>query len=576
LIVKNFTHILKKINPQALIQRILTTILNRIHENQPLDYVVFSLQGSLPMFPEGRHWLQGRLQGRAPFSLWEFEKVCERIAADPRPRGLILYLRDLSMSAAHLQTVRGLIATLRARGKRVIAYAQSYDNASYYLASACDAVWLQPGGLVATLGLRRDATFLKDALAQAGVSLDVVAISPFKSALDPLAQTDATPEFRQQVEWLIDADYQMMFDAIRAGRSGMDVQALIDAAPHIDTDALSKGYVDALLNEEDFAAALRTLDADKPAPLQLVWWEDADRILQRRWRPTHEQYIALLKVEGLIVAGESAQPPGGIPLPLPFVGGTRTGDQTFLRQVRAVQADPNVAAVVLYINSGGGSAAASEAMAAALTDLAARCPIVAYMDNAAASGGYYVATPARWIVAQGNTITGSIGVILAKWVTGGLFDKLNVRRVAFARGQNAGLLGIDQPFTDGQRAQMLAYITRGYDLFIGRVAAARRMSTQAVDAVGGGRVWTGAQALQHGLVDQIGTLSDAVAKARALANLPDYARVVQLRPSAKFIPPWNAANPAAALAYMRQGARALGNGTALFLLPLAWQEDERA
>jgi protease IV len=356
----------------------------------------------------------------------------------------------------------------------------------------------------------------------------------------------------------------------------MDVQALIDAAPHIDTDALSKGYVDALLNEEDFAAALRTFDADKPAPLQLVWWEDADRLLQRRWRPTHEQYIALLKVEGLIVAGESAQPPGGIPLPLPFVGGTRTGDQTFLRQVRAVQADPNVAAVVLYINSGGGSAAASEAMAAALTDLAARCPLVAYMDNAAASGGYYVATPARWIVAQGNTITGSIGVILAKVVTGGLFDKLNVRRVAFARGQNAGLLGIDQPFTDGQRAQMLAYITRGYDLFIGRVAAARRMSTQAVDAVGGGRVWTGAQALQHGLVDQIGTLSDAVAKARALANLPDYARVVQLRPSAKFIPPWNAANPAAALAYMRQGARALGNGTALFLLPLAWQEDERA
>lgn len=197
-----------------------------------------------------------------------------------------------------------------------------------------------------------------------------------------------------------------------------------------------------------------------------------------------------------------------------------------VQQVRALMKDERAAAVVLFIDSGGGAVIAAEAMTSALEALAKTRPLVVYMNGVAASGGYEIATPARWIVAQPGTITGSIGVITAKLVTGGLREKLHAHSVEFTRGANANLFSDNAPFDEAQRAQMRASIVHFYEVFISHVARARGLTVEAVDAVGGGRVWTGAQAITHGLVDELGDVRAAIRKACALADLPDDTPVV--------------------------------------------------
>lgn len=532
-----------------------------------LDYVVMILPQTMPALPAQRNWLQRRLRGAPPMSLWELDRLFEQVAADPRPKGVVLHLRGFRMGLADLQTLRNSILRLRRTGKRVVCYAQFYDMASYYVASAGDELILQPGGEVMTLGLRQEAVFLRDALDSLGVSLDVVAISPFKGAFDQFSRSAISPEGRQQLEWLLDSRYDMIVNGIAEGRQQTPaaVRAMIDNAPHLDHAALEAGYVDGVLTEEGLA---RHLDAKHLAPL-----DQARRALRLQWRKDSAQYVALLRVAGLMIPGESGGPPGNIPIPIPFVGSERAGDLTVVRQVRNLMQNKQAAAVILYIDSGGGAAMAAEAMTSALEELAKDRPVIVYMNNVAASGGYYIATPARWIVAQPGTITGSIGVITAKPVTNGLWEKLRVNRVEFTRGLNATLYSDAAPFSEAQRAQMQQSITHIYEQFVARVARSRRMTPAAVDAVSAGRVWTGTQAKERGLVDDLNDLRAALDKARQLAGLPDYAPLVMLYGKGKSLAAQLAddANPAAALRYLRENLSMIANGSAQMLMPLWWE-----
>lgn len=235
--------------------------------------------------------------------------------------------------------------------------------------------------------------------------------------------------------------------------------------------------------------------------------------------------------------------------------------------------DKRAAAVILAVDSGGGAADAAEAMTAALAELAQDRPLIVYMNAVAASGGYYVATPAQWIVAQPGTITGSIGVISAKAITSGLYDRLHIQRLEFVRGANAAFQSDYVPFTEAQRARAMQSIQHIYNLFVGHVARSRRMEAAAVDAVGGGRVWTGAQAQAHGLVDELGDLWAALKKARELAKLPDDAPLLLAGGRGESLPPQlvDKANPAAALAYLQDNLAHIGSGKPLTLLPLEWK-----
>ncbi|MCB9450896.1 MAG: S49 family peptidase [Anaerolineaceae bacterium] len=564
-IAKVVQSVFRVVNPLRWLRRGWFALGNLRRRRRKIEYVALTLPSSLPPLPEARPWWQRRVMGDSPLSLLELDRFFEQVGRDPRPKGVILVLRGLNMPLADLETLRGSLLRLRQTGKRVICFAQDYDNATYFIASAADEIVLQPGGSLNTVGLLAQAVFLKDALNTLGVEAEAIAISPYKTALDRLANSDLSPESREQLNSLLDSQFDILTGGIAAGRkvSPEAVRTMIDNAPHLDSDALAAGYVDSVENEE---ALYRRLASEHVLTLK-----QARKTLLRQWRKPAQRYVALLRVGGLIVSGESGSPP--VDIPIPIIGGERMGDLTVVRQVRNLMQDQGAAAVILFVDSGGGSASASEAMASALDELAQNRPLVVYMNSVAASGGYYIATPAHWIVAQPGTITGSIGVISGKIITDGLWERLHVNRVQLARGANADLFGDSGPMTDNQRAKLRAGIEHTYQQFGGRVAASRKMPFEAVDAVGGGRVWTGQQAIRHGLVDELGGVDAALNKARELANLPDDAPLAIFQGKGRPLLPQLAekADPTAGLRYLHENLRGIFNGSAQLLLPFWWE-----
>ena len=535
----------------------------------PPEYVAFMLEGpyqELPDPPAG--FLQRRLS-QPKQSLSELGEQLRRVGGDPRVRGVVLHLRALSMPLSQLQTLRGLIAELRAADKRVVTWAHSYDSAGYYVASAADRILLQPGGAVHPLGTQRGFLFLADALKRIGLKADFVRTTAYKSAGDPLSRSRMSDEMREMVYWLMDDAHAGLLDAVAKGR-GLDAagaEALVDNAPYHDLGAVEAGVIDATVSEEDLPAHLE----DREEPVRLAGWEAVRGRLLRPPPVPPSRYVALLRIEGDIVDGRSQRPPSGAPALLRGLMRPRAGDISVVQEARRVTRDRRAAAAVVYVDSRGGSAAASEAMAAALERLARRKPLVVAMGAVAGSGGYYVSTPARWIVAQPGALTGSIGVLAGKVADVGLKRLLSLNWETFVRGRRASMFTGDRPFTLEEREIMAGLIDRSYAVFVDRVARARKIPNDAVEEIGGGRVWTGSQAMERGLVDELGGVDRAVAKARELAGLHPRARVREVRPArGALLPP--VPQPAALLDHALDSLHLLGSGAPLYLTPLLWDE----
>jgi protease-4 len=363
-------------------------------------------------------------------------------------------------------------------------------------------------------------------------------------------------------DWLADSTFDEFVEAVVQGRGISEDHArkLIDNSPYMDSGGVEAGLLDKLVTEEDLPRHL----AGGRKPVRIVPWEQArKKILPQPLHPP-SKYIALLRIEGDIVDGRSSRPPIKGPS-IPFLFSERVGDLTVVDQVRKAIKDRRVAAAVLFIESGGGSATSSEAMAAALRRLAAKKPLVASMGWVAGSGGYWVAAPAQWIVAEPTTLTGSIGVLSGKIVNAGLFEKLSVNREMIARGESSTMNDSYRPYTEEERQKVRDSIVRFYDLFLDRVSVSRKKSRDEIDSIGGGRVWTGKQALENGLIDELGSLDSAVTKAKELAKLPQWTPVREVRTSKKPVAPVPTA--AAALAYAMEGVRLFNSAPALAMMP---------
>ena len=553
-------------NSMRIFQQLSVKLLNMQRQrHHAIDYVMIKVPSSFAPVPAERNFVQRQILGPPPMSLLEFVAALDRIGDDPRPLGVIMYFRGISASTADLQTIRDAILRLRDKGKRALSYAPGYRTLDYFVASACDEILLPPGGMLETSGLFSQQVFLKESLAAAGLLFDSVAISPYKGAADRFTRNEPSPEGREQTNWLLDSIYDMIVDGIAATRKLKpdEVKSMIDGAIHLCDDALEKGYIDGIMNEEALVEYLGIT--------RITMWEEADQQLYLPERDFGKRYVGVLYAGGMIVDGESATPPSDMPIPIPFVGGERLGDITLNQQVRNLMQDPQCGALVLYIDSGGGSATASESMASALEEFAKSRPLVVYMGGVAASGGYYIATPAHWIVAQAGTITGSIGVIMGKLVNSDLLKKLRFNAVSYLRGDNADLIAGEKPFSDAQREMIRDSIDHIYQQFLNRVADSRERSVAEIDAIGGGRVWTGQQALQNGLVDEIGNLQSAIDKARELAQLPDTAPSVLLRDKGKPIGVQLAEkNPAALAKYAIENIEMLTN-RAQCIMPSEWR-----
>lgn len=489
----------------------------RLLRRRGIDYVVLSLAGSFPerTTPPRRPFPLSLLPWPPPpASVESLTTRLERLALDPRVQGVVLLVSGLQAGPATVSSMRQAIARFRQSGKKAVAYLPDAGLWSYYLACACDEIVVPESAHFHAAGLWSEAIFLKDTLALIGLEAEFEAIAEYKVSPDMLRRSEMTAPHREMLESLLDSLYAEVVGAIAKGR-GLEpdrIIKLLDEAPWTAQQALDEGLLDAVCYEDELPAYLGAPDA----PLGLQTWDEARRRLVRPRRWHSRRKIGIISVEGTIVLGPSRRSPLPIPLPLPTI---QAGSETIIQQLRTAALRKDLAAVVLHVDSPGGSALASDQIWREVLQLGRAKPVVVYMGNQAASGGYYISAPAQAIVAQPTTLTGSIGIWGGKIVTKNLYAKIRAGRETASRGRAAGLYAESAPFSDEERAKVRASIGDGYSRFKDRVARGRDKRNEDVEDIARGRVWTGKQALDNGLVDRLGDLQAAADQARELAGM---------------------------------------------------------
>lgn len=460
--------------------------------------------------------------GGRPLLLRQAVAAIHRAAEDTRIAGLIARVQLSAAPPGAVQELREAIVAFTA-AKPSLAWAETYPGTlSYYLASAFREVWMQPSGTVGLIGFATNGLFLRDALDKAGLQAQFIARGEYKSAANMFTQDRYTEAHREADSRLIESLHNQVWQGIAESRR-LDVSALdelADRAPLLRDDALSAALIDRVGFRDEAYRRIGALTGE------LGTEPDGDdappRLFLSRYAQTRERgpslrkkdpTVAVITVAGPIVGGRGG--PGLSPF-----GRSSAGGDTIAAALREAGADDDVKAVVLRVDSPGGSVSASETIWREVCRVrAAGKPVVASMGSVAASGGYYVAMAAEVIVANPATITGSIGVITGKLVARELKDRLGVGSESLRTNVNADAWSVNSPFTAEQYDMVEAEANLFYDDFVRRVAEARKMSVEDVGIVARGRVWTGADAIERGLVDELGGLRTAVRRAKVLAGL---------------------------------------------------------
>lgn len=463
--------------------------------------------------------------GGKPLTLRQTVDALHRAAEDDRVAGLIARIQLSAAAPGPVQELRDAIA-LFGTAKPTLAWAETYPGTlSYYLASAFGEVWMQPSGTVGLIGFATSALFLRSALDKAGIEAQFVARGEYKSAANLFTQDSYTDAHREADTALIGSLHAQVLHAVAESRhlDTATVDALADQAPLLRDAAVSAKLVDRIgFRDEAYARIAELTGApaqadgdDAPPRLFLSRYAKANSfkpappIPGRKTKPT----VAVVTLDGPIVSGR------GGPQMLPF-GNSSAGGDTIAAALREAVADDDVSAIVLRVNSPGGSVTGSETIwREVVRATEAGKPVIASMGAVAASGGYYVSMAADEIVANAGTITGSIGVVTGKLVSRQLKDKLGVGSDSVRTNANADAWSSNERFTPQQQAHVEAEADLFYADFVQRVADGRGLAVAAVEEVARGRVWTGADARERGLVDELGGLRTAIDRAKVRAGL---------------------------------------------------------
>jgi protease-4 len=482
---------------------------------RPPDYAWIEVSGSLPEFESRVGFLQRRLRpGPTGPSLEKIRERFARISADGRPRGVVLRVRSLDAGWAALEELRRELSAFRERGGRVVAYlTDPVDSRSYYLACAADEILAAPLATIGVIGVRTRVNFLKDALDRVGLEAEVIAVSPYKSAGDPFVRNDFSRESREQAERLLDHRYEELVGAIAEGRdlAPEEARARIDRAPYGAPEALSEGLLDGVCYEDELPERLGA----EGERAKIAEWGVAHKSLRMPYRRSVRRRVGLVSLSGTIVRGKSRK----LPAPLPLVGGEQAGSESVVAALRLAERNRRVSALIFHVESPGGDALASDLIWREVERIRAKKPVVVLMGNAAASGGYYVSAAANHVVARRTTITGSIGVLSIRPVAGGLYEKLGVNPATVERGARVGLLDLSRRLRPDELMVLKGQIGFVYDQFRERVSRGRNMETTDLESIAGGRVWTGIEAREIGLADEIGGFREALHKARELGKI---------------------------------------------------------
>ncbi len=492
-----------------------------------------------------------RLRGRR--QLRPILRALAEAAQDRRVVGLVAKL-GAPLPWAMMQELRLGVVTFAASGKPTVAWAESFsesgDLSAYVLASAFDEIWLQPGGGLGLLGVGVEPTFVRGVLDRLGVAPEFEQRREYKNAVNTFTETGLTPGHREALEQLTRSLQDEAVDRIATGRdlARERVRELVDTGPRTAPEALEAGLVDRLGFRDQVLTAVREKVGAEAELLFADRWSPRPQ-LHRPWpRPGR---VALVQARGSIVSGRTRR----------GATGRQLGSDSVASELRAVLEDDRVRAVVLHVDSPGGSAVASETIWREVVRVReSGRPVVVSMAALAASGGYYIACAANVIVALPATLTGSIGVFGGKLVVADLLDRVGVGTGRVEQGERTSMFSARRPFTEAERERFAATVDAVYDDFTAKVAAGRGLGREQVEALARGRVWTGRDAVGLGLVDELGGLREAVTIARDRAGLPAHAPVgpaAPMSPLARLGRPRNSDDPRAQTGLAWPGLREL-------------------
>ena len=428
-------------------------------------------------------------------------------ASDPGVKYVLLRADGMAAGMAHVEELRAALAEFHRSGKAVIAYTENPGNGSYYLASVADKIYMgsQHGGNAMLIGLSAQLTFVKDLLDKVGVHVQLIRHGKYKSAGEMFIRSGASPENREQNQVMVNSCWKVFSSAIAQARgiSEETFNGLVDNLSLVQPEDFQYcGLVDELVDHEALLEKLCTLaQVDKAEKLGLMPF--ADYVMSKVVEMPGRNNVAVIYADGEIVEGKEY--------------GMVAGDR-FVKIIDEVRKDNTVKAVVLRVNSPGGSVSASVKIRTALDLLQKEKPLVASYGDYAASGGYWISNGCQKIYSDATTLTGSIGVFSMIPEFSGVTKKLGVAMESVGSNKHSDMFSLMRPFDNAELAYMQASVEDIYESFVNLVATSRNMDPARVDEIAQGRVWTGADALQIGLVDEIGTLEDAIAYAAALAD----------------------------------------------------------
>ena len=469
------------------------------------------------------------LFGDVSESLAEAISRLDKAAKDDAIAGVVLKIDGPSIGRGKLNEFRQAIGRVKAKGKKVVAYLDSAGSGDYLVAAGCDEVVMPESGVLMLLGVRSEVSFYKNLFDLVGLKAEMLRVGEYKSAAEPYSRTEMSKEFREELEQVLGDFYDQMVEQVATGR-GLDadkVKAAIDNGPHTAAAAKELGLITRVAYEDELTGILKGDKADTTIKLAkrygkkmivdysglpgMIKMMNMMMGLEPQPRSSKNPKIAIIHATGMIMPGSSASD---------LFGDSTLGSDTLVKAIEKASADTTVKAIVLRVDSPGGSALASDLIWRALEKV--EKPIVASMGDVAGSGGYYIAMGADTIFAEPGTITGSIGVVGGKIALEGLYNKIGITTSVVARGKNSGILSTTTGFTDSERAAMTKLLLDIYKQFTEKAAKGRKMDYEKLEKLARGRIYSGATALKLGLIDKIGTLEDAVDHAKQLAKLgPD-------------------------------------------------------
>jgi protease-4 len=497
----------------------------------------------------------------------------DKAAADTRVKGVVLSIESPAIGRGRAEELRAAIGRIRKAGKPVAAHLIGADPVHYVVASACDTVAMPPAATLEITGVRTEVTFFKAMLDKLGVDAEILQVGEFKGAGEPLTRTSMSPQLRAQYEQFVGDLYEQLVERVAADRKlpAEQVRTLIDTGVFTPEAAVKAKLIDAVAYEDEVISGLAgRLKLDEPKISRDYAEQKMDNdfsgigglvklveLLSGQKQAAaagKDKQIAIIYLTGEIKEGKGKDE---------LLAGGSAGSDSVIEAIRDAAKDEKVAAIVLRIDSPGGSALASDLIwreAERTTK-----PVVASLGDTAASGGYYVAVAADKIVAAPGTLTGSIGVVGGKIAVGKALEKYGVHTDVVAKGRNAGWLSMQTPFTEQEREVFLATMKDVYRLFTSKVASGRKLDMETIGKLAEGRVFTGRMAKDLGLVDRLGTLDDAIDEAKKLAGIgADEAieRVLLPEPRGLFDDLFGMAGDAAPVARLASAGTATGSSFA--------------